>query len=163
MPKLTTEQREHIMDQVEIVLMSGKWSGRAQHVLAKKNDVTRRTIQYYRKRIEKRWADAAKVQDIETERAGWLARCRVFQQLCVQDRRWRELSSFMAMEARVLGIEQATKLEVEHKGPVVAGPLAQLTDAQLDAEIAELEAAAPPAQIIELREVGGVHQPEGPE
>jgi hypothetical protein len=160
-PKLTTEQREAIMDEVEAVMMSGKWSGRASHQLAERHGVTRRTIQNYRKRIEKRWTDASKVQDLEAERAGWLARVRNAQNKCLGAKEYRNLASFLAMEARVLGIEAATKLEVAHTGAVeVEHKHELLTDAELDAEIAALEAAAPPAQIIELKEVAsGVHEP----
>ena len=123
MPKLTTAEREAIMDQVEAVLMSGKWSGRIQHQLAERHGVTRRTLQNYRKRIEKRWADAAKIQDIETERAGWLARVRNAQNMCIAAREYRNLSSFLAMEARVLGIEQ-NNVNTKHSGGLALGHVA---------------------------------------
>ena len=123
MPKLTTSERERIMDEVEAVMMSGKWSGRAQHQLARRHDVTRRTIQNYRAVIERRWRNAAKIEDIETERSGWIFRCRQYQQLCVSAEKYRDLSSFMAMEARVLGIEQ-NNVNMKHSGGLALGHVA---------------------------------------
>ena len=161
MPKLTQEQREAGLDEVEAVLMAGKWSRRAQYQIAKRHGVTRRTIQSWRARVEKQWSDAIKTAAIEDERAGWLARVRMGQNVAIQKGDVRAYCNLLSVEARVLGIESPTRLQLSGSIDLTARPERQLTDEELDAEIARMERERA-GKVIELREVGdGRHEPAG--
>jgi len=152
MPKLTIEQRAVGLDQVEAVLMAGKWSRVVQRELAKRHGVTRRTIQVWRARVEQQWRDAAKLEDIDAARAGWLARCRLGQNVALQRNDLRAYVALLGVESRVLGIESPTRVQLSGNIDVTAHPERQLTDEQLDAEIERLEAERA-GKVFELREV----------
>jgi hypothetical protein len=117
MPKLTNDAREIVMDELEAVLLAGKYNGRAQHHLALRHNVSRRTIRTYRRQLEAHWAKEAAVGDMEVERVKWLVRVRQAQSKSLELGELRNLASFLAMEARVLGIDQH-KIKVEHSGNV---------------------------------------------
>jgi len=159
MPKLTREQRSVGLDEVEAVLMAGKWSRQAQRQLAKRHGVTRRTIQAWRARVEAQWRDAIKTAAIEDERAGWLARVRLGQNIALQRGELRTYTNLLSIESRVLGIESPHRLHLSGGIDVTARPERHLSDEELDAEIARMERERA-GKVIELREVsGGRHEP----
>ena len=162
MPKLTQDQRAIGMDQVEAVLMAGKWSRAAQREIAKKHGVTRRTTQVWRARVEQQWRDAIKLASIEDDRAGWLSRCRVGQNVALQKGDMRAYTALMSVESRVLGIEAPQRVQLSGGIEVTARPERQLTDEELIARV-EAGRKAKAGQVIELREAsaGDGYEPEG--
>lgn len=105
------------MAEVEAVLLAGKYNLRSQAQLAKRHGITCRTIRNYRRRLEAVWAKEIDTSNPEAERTSWLVRVRQAQSRCLEASELRALASFMALEARVLGIDQK-KVLVEHTGHV---------------------------------------------
>jgi hypothetical protein len=134
---------------IEDVLISGRWCGATILELAAKWGTTKRTVQARKARMEREWRDAAKMVDPETERAGWLSRCRRAQEQAAREGNLRALASLLQIESRVLGLEAPQRLELS--GRVELSPVRQLTDEELDARLSESDARR---EIIPLRVVG---------
>jgi hypothetical protein len=155
MGRLTSEQRDRLKEEIEIVLLSGRWSRKVARQLAGRHGLSHRRVQQYRQVVEAAWADESEVADEATERVGWITRCRQAQQRCLQLDKLRELASFLAMEARVLGIEQQ-KLSVHHSGNLsIQAEVAALAPTLLEMspeQLAALRGEEPP-EYLELEAV----------
>jgi hypothetical protein len=134
---------------LEDALISGRWCGAVKTELAEKWGTTTRTVHARKVKLEQEWRDAAKIKDIEAERAGWLSRCRRAQEQAAREGNLRALASLLQIESRVLGLEAPQRLELS--GRLELSPVRQLTDEELDARLSESDVRR---EIIPLRVVG---------
>lgn len=156
-------KREAIYVDVEGALSLGNWTLALQAALAKRHNVTLRTIQNYRRRVEETWLEASRTKTPEVERVDFLQRLRNFQQKAYLAEKYVVLARMLETEARVLGLEKLA-LEVTHRGGVLVGvaEFAGKTDEELRAEIEDIRAgrlSEPTLQLLEA--VGGGQEKAG--
>jgi hypothetical protein len=133
MPKLTNEERDAIVAEVEETMLAGRWSRKTCGALAKQYELSTRTLRAYHRRIEDGWKADHRLTDTGNERAFWLARVRLAEDAALRTGNLRALSSLLATEARVLGLE-VSRVELRTESYNRASdPVSRLSDEQVKA------------------------------
>ena len=114
-PAIVTRDR---LDAVESAMIECGWTMNVERKLAKQLGVTRTTIRRIRAKLVKDLASRVRMGDRNEERADFLQRLRAHQQRAEAEGAHGPVSGMLALEARIMGIEEPQRIAVEQTQPV---------------------------------------------
>ena len=112
--KHTDEQVQRRVDVIEECLTRGDWTLRRQAQVANQFDVTTSMVRKDAARIRREWASQEQGQTREEMRSDWRARVHKAIRDASESGHTHTVARLLSTEARVLGLEAPTQVEVAH-------------------------------------------------
>ena len=101
------------MAYLERVIAERGWSLQLKRLMAKEFGVTCRTVDRYRDELIAGYRKELSGAEFETQRAEFLGRLRGHQRVALSGSRFGPLSSMMGLEAKIVGIDRPSEMELE--------------------------------------------------
>ena len=112
--KHTDDQVQLRRDVVEECLVRGDWTLRRQAQVARQHNVCRSQVRHDAAKIRREWASQDQEQSHEEIRSDWRARVHKAARDAAERGHDITVARLLATEARVLGLEAPTRVEVAH-------------------------------------------------
>ena len=118
--KHTAEQVRQRTDVVEALLVKGDWTLRRQAQVADQFDVTPTQVRHDAAKIRREWAGQEQEQSPEELRADWRQRVLATINQAMELGHTTTVARLLATEARVLGIESPTQIDIRAQVHTIA-------------------------------------------
>ena len=102
------------LEEVESLLREGRWSLRAQRMLAERHGVSTRQLRNDRVKVEEFWADEYDRAGAHGHKVRLLQESKALRARAVADGQYMVAAKILMFEARITGADEPVQIQIEH-------------------------------------------------
>ena len=102
------------LEEVESLLREGRWSLRAQRMLAERHGVSTRQLRNDRAKVEEFWADEYDRAGAHGHKVRLLQESKALRARAVADGQYMVAAKILMFEARITGADEPVQIQIEH-------------------------------------------------